>query len=279
MSEIRPRFRRIDGLSIRYAESDDLHDGQALLLSPFPESLYAYHATWSRLAERTHLVAVDLPGFGHSELREDLLTPRAMGEFIVRIADEFDMAMPHVVGPDIGTSAILFAAAQHPDRFRSAVVGSGAAAAPLQLGGPLHEWVYAKDLAPYRKLAPKVIVAAAIDKIKSYEMPETVREDYLGSYVGQRMVDQMPYLRAFRQDLPVLRELLPGIQTPVQVIAGRDDQVVPVANAEYLHQYLPNSKLDVVDAGHWVWEEAAGEYAGIVNDWWSRTAPGRKTTR
>ncbi|MFD8076216.1 alpha/beta fold hydrolase [Streptomyces sp. NPDC059718] len=268
MSEIEPRFRRIDGLSIRFAESDGPRDRQALLLSPFPESLYAYHATWSQLAEHTHLVAVDLPGFGHSELREDLLTPRAMGEFIVRIADVFEMAKPHVVGPDIGTSATLFAAAQHPDRFRSAVVGSGGASAPLRLGAPLHDWVHAEDLAPIRKLGPKDIVTIAINKIKGYAMPEIVREDYLGSYVGRRMVDQMPYLRAFRQDLPVLRGLLPGIQTPVQVIGGRDDQVVPVENAEYLHRHLPHSKLDIVDAGHFVWEEAPDEYARIVNDWW-----------
>ncbi|AEM85478.1 hypothetical protein [Streptomyces violaceusniger] len=32
---------------------------------------------------------MDLPGFGQSELREDLLSPQAMGEFIVRIADAF----------------------------------------------------------------------------------------------------------------------------------------------------------------------------------------------
>jgi pimeloyl-ACP methyl ester carboxylesterase len=62
---IQPQFRTIDGLSIRYAESEDRAD-QALLLGPWPESLYCYAQTWSRLAERTRLVAIDLPGFGHS---------------------------------------------------------------------------------------------------------------------------------------------------------------------------------------------------------------------
>ena len=28
-----------------------------------------------------------------------------------------------------------------------------------------------------------------------------------------------------------------------------------------------NSRLAIVDAGHFVWEEAAGEYASIVSDW------------
>ena len=58
---IETRFRTIDGLSIRFAESED-RDDHALLLSPWPESLLAFEPTWARLAEHTHLVAIDLPG-------------------------------------------------------------------------------------------------------------------------------------------------------------------------------------------------------------------------
>jgi pimeloyl-ACP methyl ester carboxylesterase len=268
MSEIRPRFRTIEGLSIRYAQSDEPRRTEALLLSPWPESLYAFDATWSRLTEHAHLLAVDLPGFGHSELREDLLSPQAMGEFIVRIADEFGLAKPHVVGPDIGTSAALFAAARHPGRFRGVVVGSGGSAVPLQLGSVLDEWVRAEDLAPYRALGPKDIVTAAIGTIGGHELPDVVREDYLAAYVGNRFVDQMPYVRRYPVELPLLGELLPTIETPVQVIAGRNDPVVPVSNAEYLHARLPNSKLDVLEAGHFTWEEGADEYARTVTDWW-----------
>ena len=39
----------------------------AVLLSPWPESLLAFEPTWARLAEHTHLVAVDFQGFGHSK--------------------------------------------------------------------------------------------------------------------------------------------------------------------------------------------------------------------
>ena len=69
---IQTRFRTIDGLSIRHAESED-RDDHALLLNPWPESLFAFEPTWLRLAERTHLVAIDLPGFGHSQRRDALL--------------------------------------------------------------------------------------------------------------------------------------------------------------------------------------------------------------
>jgi pimeloyl-ACP methyl ester carboxylesterase len=118
------QFRTIDGLSIRYAESEP-RDEHALLLSPWPESIYCYESTWDRLAKNTHLVAIDLPGFGRSERRDSLMSPKAMGEFIVRAADAFGLEKPHVVAPDIGTGASLFAAALNPGRFRSLVIGTG----------------------------------------------------------------------------------------------------------------------------------------------------------
>jgi pimeloyl-ACP methyl ester carboxylesterase len=266
---IQSQFRTIDGLSLRFAESEDGGDDHALLLSPWPESLLAFEPTWARLAEHTHLVAIDLPGFGHSESRDGLFSPRAMGEFVVRVADSFGLESPHAVGPDIGTGALLFAAALHPGRFRSLVVGSGGAAFPLQLGGVLKDWVDAPDLEAYRTADPRQIVAGALTDIERYALPDYVREDYLSSYEGDRFVESMQYVRVYPTELPALAELLAEIHTPVQIIAGARDPVVPPVNGEFLHQRLPNSKLDIVEAGHFVWEDAADEYAALVTSWWS----------
>src|ERR1700732_3010627 len=159
------QFRVIDGLTVRLAQSGDRYD-HALLLSPWPESLLAFEPMWSRLAEHAHLVAIDLPGFGHSERRNALMSPRAMGEFLIRVADTFGLECPHVVGPDIGTGASLFAAALHPGRLRSLVVGSGGAAIPLQLGGMLKDWVEAPDLDSFRSDDPRQIVASALSGIE-----------------------------------------------------------------------------------------------------------------
>jgi pimeloyl-ACP methyl ester carboxylesterase len=266
---IQMQFRTIDGLSIRYAESQDQHSEHALLLSPWPESLLAFEPTWTRLAQHTHLVAVDLPGFGHSQRRDALLAPRAMGEFLIGIADAFGLEHPHVVGPDVGTGAALFAAALHPGRLRSLVVGSGATAVPLQLGWVLKDWVQAPDLERYRSADPREIVAGALTAIERYTLPDAVREDYLASYEGDRFVESMRYVRAYPQELPVLAGLLAELQTPVQIIAGAHDPVVPPGNAEFLHARLPHSKLDLLDAGHFTWEDAADEYAALVTNWWS----------
>jgi pimeloyl-ACP methyl ester carboxylesterase len=265
---IQTRFRIIDGLAIRFAESA-ARDDHALLLSPWQKSLFAFEPTWLRLSEHTHLVAIDLPGFGHSQRRDALLSPRAMGEFVIRLADAFGLEMPHVVGPDIGAGASLFAAALHPGRLRSLVVGSGGAAFPLQLGGALRDWVQAPDLEAYRSADPREIVAGALSGIERYALPDHVREDYLSSYDGDRFVESMRYVRAYPTELPALADLLPEIQTPVQIIAGARDPAVPPVNAEFLHQRLPNSKLDLLDAAHFTWENAADQYAELVTSWWS----------
>jgi len=83
-------IRVIDGLSIRFVESDP-RSADALLLSPWPESVMAYEPTWARLAEKAHLVAIDLPGFGRSDRRDTLMSPRAMSDFILRAADAFGL--------------------------------------------------------------------------------------------------------------------------------------------------------------------------------------------
>ena len=265
---IQMQFRVIDGLSVRFAESGDQSD-TALLLSPWPESLLAFEPMWSRLAKDMYLVAVDLPGFGHSQRRDALLSPRAMGDFVIQVADAFGLESPHVVGPDIGTAASLFAAARHPGRLRSLVVGSGGTAVPLQLGSPLKDWIEAPDLAHFRAADPRQIVAGTLSGIERYALPDSVREDYLSSYDGDRFVESMQYVRTYPAELPALRDLLPQVQTPVQIIAGRHDTAVPPVNAEFLHDRLPHSKLDILDAGHFTWEDAADQYAALVTTWWS----------
>jgi len=78
----------------------------------------------------------------------------------------------------------------------------------------------------------------------------------------------MRYVRTYPTELAVLRALLPEIQTPVQIIAGRRDPVVPPVNGEFLHERLPKSKLDIIDVGHFTWEDGADEYAALVTSWW-----------
>jgi pimeloyl-ACP methyl ester carboxylesterase len=260
-------YRSVDGLRIRYADSGGSNSQQLVLTSPWPESLRAFDRMWPRLSGSARLLAIDLPGFGRSERRADLLSPTAMGEFLIRILDEWNISDAHLVCPDVGTPAALFAAAGHPGRIRSLVVGGGATAYPLQVGGALKDLIEAPDIDTFRSLDPRTLIQGLIAPLGPAAPAEDVVADYVESNTGDRFAESARYVRSYQEQLPRLAGLLPRIFTPVQIITGGRDPIVPVGNAEFLHARLPNSRLDVLDTGHLAWEEAPGEYGAIIAAW------------
>jgi pimeloyl-ACP methyl ester carboxylesterase len=259
--------RAADGLAIRYAESNGVRDETILLLNPWPESLLAWDTIWTRLAQTGRLVAIDLPGFGQSEGRAELLSPRTMGMFLLRLIDEWGLGRPHLVGPDVGTGAVLFALSEDGDRFPSAVVGSGGASVPLEVTGTLKELIESPDLSGLEGVDGRDIVSRALEGMERHSLPDGVREDYLASYAGDRFVQSAAYVRSYPADLPVLAERLGDIRTPVQIIAGRRDALVPPSNAEFLHKRLADSKLDILETGHYTWEDGADDYLRLTRSW------------
>jgi pimeloyl-ACP methyl ester carboxylesterase len=260
-------YRTVDGVRIRCAESDGPADRTVVLTSPWPESVYTFAPIWSVLGRRFRLFAVDLPGFGASERRDDLLSPRAMGAFLVRLVDECELGRPHLVAPDVGTSAALFAAASSPEAVASVVVGSGGVAVPIELGEPLKGWVLDPDVERFRSVDSATIVTTALETVAGYEFPHAIREDYLESYAGDRFFQSMRYARRYPDELPALAQLLPELQTPVLIFAGLRDRVVPLVNAEFLAARIPRSRLAPIDSGHFVWEEASGSFAAMIAGW------------
>jgi pimeloyl-ACP methyl ester carboxylesterase len=264
---MRVGYRTIDGVRIRYAESDGPPDRTVVLTSPWPESVFAFAPIWTVLGRRLRLFAVDLPGFGASERRDDLLSPRGMGEFLLRLVDESELGRPHLVAPDVGTAAALFAAASSPGAVASVVVGCGGVAVPIALGEPLQCWVLDPDVERFRSADSAAIVTTALDTVAGHVFPTAIREDYLESYAGSRFFHSMRYARCYPAELPALAELLPEIELPVLIFAGLRDRVVPLANAEFLTARIPRSRLATVDAGHFVWEEAPDEFAALIAAW------------
>ena len=260
-------LRTADGLAIRSAESPRPGAETIVLLNPWPESLYAWQTIWPKLAEVAGLIAIDLPGFGGSERRDSLMGPEAMGGFLVRLLEEWEVGDAHVVGFDVGSATALFAATVAPDRVRSLVVGSGGTIFPLQLGGSFKDIVEAPTMDPIRALDSRTLVAGALEGIEFHALSEDAREDYLASYAGDRFVESAAYVRNYPRDLPVLGERLTTLRTPTQIISGKRDPWVPPVNAEYLHERLPTSRLDLMDTGHFVWEDAADEVAALIAAW------------
>jgi len=100
-------FRIVDGVQVRCAESTGTSASSILLTSRWPESVYAFAPIWPSLGERR-----SLGGRGPSGLR-----------------------------------TIRPPAASRPGLLSSVVVGSGGSAVPIQLSGPLAEWMLAPEYA------------------------------------------------------------------------------------------------------------------------------------
>ena len=260
-------FRVCDGVRVRYADTKAKSGTTLLMLAPWPESLWAFRRIWNQVTTLGRVVAIDMPGFGHSDqTRPELIAPDGSGQFLARLIDEWDLGVPHVVGPDVGTAAALFLAAKSPEKVTSLTVGSGAVRYPIDAGDALRAIIEAPRLDDLRQW-DRTNIGSAVQAGASREDEPEVHEDYVSAYDLGRFPESARFVRHYPEQSPMLRDLLPTIETPTQIIAGVHDVIVPWSNAEYLHELLPHSEIHPLDAGHYAWEEKAEEYGSRIVDW------------
>jgi pimeloyl-ACP methyl ester carboxylesterase len=238
-----------------------------LMLAPWPETLWAFRRIWRHATSVGRVVAIDMPGFGHSDGRPELIAPDASGAFLARLIEEWSLGAPHVVGPDVGTAAALFLAAKAPERVTSLTIGGGAVRFPIEAGGALKDIIEAPNLDVVRELDARTNIGYAVEAGAASLSEPDVHEDYVSAYDLGRFAESARFVRHYPEQNPVLRDLLPTITTPTQIVAGRDDDLVPWSNNQYLHDLLPNSEIHPLDAGHFAWEQAAEEYGRLVAEW------------
>jgi pimeloyl-ACP methyl ester carboxylesterase len=268
---MRTQTRLIDGLEIRYADTGTEGGPVILLTSPWPESLLAFRRIWPALQRAGRLVAVDLPGFGHSQGRAGLFTPQAMAGFLGQFIRQCELGAPHLVAPDVGSGAALFLAARQPDLVTSLVTGGGAVAYPLDVAGTLADIIAAPGIEAFEEMDIRATIGATVDPVAPRATEPEVWEDYVSSYEDGRFAQSTRYVRSYPEQLPLLRDQLREIAAPVHVVSAVGDPLVPPSNGRYLAGRIPGSKLSVVEAGHFAWEEIPGQYAAIITDWVTRS--------
>ena len=266
-SPIATYFRVCDRVRVRYADTKAASATTLLLLAPWPESLWAFRRIWNQVTEVGRVVAIDMPGFGHSDGRPELIAPDTSGAFLARLIDEWGLGAPHVVGPDVGTASALFLAANDPERVTSLSIGGGAVRFPLESGGALKGVIEAPSLEDVRALDARANISQAVEPGAGADSEPEVHEDYVSAYDLGRFAESARFVRRYPELNPVLAELLPTITTPTQILAGKNDDLVPWSNNQYLADLLPNSEIHALDAGHFAWEQAAQEYGRLVADW------------
>jgi pimeloyl-ACP methyl ester carboxylesterase len=254
----------IEDLKIRSARGGAENGTPVLLTAPWPESFYSFHRLLPRLGQEHPYVAVDLPGYGLSDSRADVMRPEAMGDFVIALIKHFGVTRVHVVAPDVGTLAVLFAALKRPDLFESLIIGGGAMRANMA-AGPLRDLINSPG-GSFGQINGAVAVKDYLDHA-SQLTPQPIIEDFRSASSGRRFEDAVQYVRAYQTDLPRLEPRLASIKTPTLVIAGKNDPIVPAANGEFLADRLPHNRYVPLDAGHRAWEEAADAYNKEILVW------------
>src|ERR1700750_2529787 len=182
VSSISTCFRVCDGVRVRFADNTADSSTTVLLLAPWPESLWAFRRIWNQVTTVGRVVAIDLPGFGHSNGRPELIAPDRSGAFLARLIDEWGLGAPHVVGPDVGTAAALFLAARAPERVTSLTVGGGAVRFPIEAGGALKEIIEAPSLDVVRVMDARTNIGYAVEPGAARASEPDVHEDYVSAY-------------------------------------------------------------------------------------------------
>ncbi len=253
----------IDGLSIRYAQDGIARGVPILLTAPWPESIYSFHRLVPHLAKKHQLLLVDLPGFGLSQSRFDVMSPEAMGDFIIKLLNYFGIRRTHAMALDVGTPAILFTASKLPELFESLIIGGGAMHPDLA-DGSLKELIFSPTGS---------LTTIGADGVKSYLeqaavlTPAAIIEDFRAASSGRRLEDATQYVRGYIQDSSKLEPLLSKIKTPTLIIAGKNDKIVPPENGKFLAERLPNNRNILLDAEHRIWEEASNEFNDAITLW------------
>jgi pimeloyl-ACP methyl ester carboxylesterase len=125
MTAISYRIANADGLNIFYREAGAPDAPKLLLLHGFPSSSHMFRDLIPLLADRFHIVAPDLPGFGKSDAPKRPATFDGLADTIDRFTDVigFDRYALYVF--DYGAPTGFRLAVKHPERITAIISQNG----------------------------------------------------------------------------------------------------------------------------------------------------------
>jgi pimeloyl-ACP methyl ester carboxylesterase len=235
-----------------------------VLVHGTPYSSYLWRDVALALSRRGRRVFVfDHLGYGLSDKGEGQdLSLAAQGRNFAQLLRTWGLERPSVVACDIGGAIVL-----------RALLLDGATYSDLTLfdavtGGEWERGLFAlirKHHEVFEQLpayAHEALVRAHLRNGTRQGYRPGVLETYLSPWLGPD--GQAAFYRQYRQltqaDTAEYESLLAGIDIPVTLLWGRDDQILPAAYGEWIEQRVRNQGLTWVDdAGHLLPEDAPSQ--------------------
>jgi pimeloyl-ACP methyl ester carboxylesterase len=209
------------------------------------------------MARRHRVIAVDLAGFGESELPQEEISIPGYGRFMDAFLDEIGIECASLVGNSMGGFIAAETAIAHPSRVDKLVLvsaaglmrlGSGRQAA-LERAAKLFHPATAAVLArrDYLIKRPKLRrrILYGIVRYPERVEPELVYE--VASGAGKPgFFDALAAIVDYD-----FSDRLPGISSPTLLIWGRKDRIVPVSGAYEYERLIPNARRVIFEeTGH-----------------------------
>jgi len=278
---IRHETALVNGTRLHYVCAGD-HGTPVLLVHGFPETWWAFRGLIPLLAEDLRVYAVDMRGFGDSDVADEAYTAAVAAEDLHALIEHVAQGPMHVLGQDLSGSAVFRLAATHPEDVRSltgvetALAGFGAerladvthggvwylgALASPGVAGLLFEHAASAFIGGY--LYPlygvsgaSVSAADTAEFGRSYGRP--------GGFSGaaglyRSMLTEGDELRTIARDAP--------LRMPVTAVGSRGGESTASALQAVAAVDVKAVRLDGV--GHYVAQEAPGVLAAMLLEAWA----------
>jgi pimeloyl-ACP methyl ester carboxylesterase len=244
----------------------------------------------SEIGAGQHVLAIDLPGAGQSDRRDDIdagLTANA--EIIHRLIQALELQQPILCGHSHGGAVALALAARRPRALRSLVLLAPAhpyfeEANPLirfylTLPGRLFAYTM-----PWYPQWVQMFGLRRMAGPQSWDTPERLKPYRENLRTPGTMSHLLKLLGSWHKDMSTLRRALrKPLATPSMVVWGDSDRAVPLHSAAELRAHLRHSELMVLPGiGHRPAEETPAQVATLLQRWMgtdraltASAAPGR----
>lgn len=222
------------------------------------------------LAERFHVYAVDMPGWGGS----DAATVDRLDhvDATLQFLDAVGLDRAAFVGNSMGGHTSLRLAIEHPERITHLVtMGPPIGKVPTLFGagdGPSEGLKVLIDT--YRDPSPenmrRLVEVMTYDKTR-FATPELVKARTDAALARPEHLDNYVAGLARGTPIPVWvdRSRLGEIAVPTLLVHGKDDRVVSYENTLFLLAHIPDSRAVLLNrCGHWAMIEHAGEFNRLV---------------
>jgi pimeloyl-ACP methyl ester carboxylesterase len=277
---IQYRTQDVDGLKIFYREAGTRGAPKLLLLHGFPTSSHMFRDLIPLLADRYHIVAPDLPGFGQSDM-PSRDTFKYTFDNIAAVIDRFTEVIGFdkfaVYIFDYGAPTGLRLAVAHPERITAVISQNGNAYVEGLSDGWNPIRAYWKDPSEKNREALRGFLAPQTTQWQyTHGVSDTMQVSPDGYsldsfYLARPGADeiQLDLMGDYQSNValyPKFQQYFKTHQPPLLAAWGKNDPFFLPPGAEAFKRDIPKAVVKFFDTGHFALETHAAEIATAIRE-------------